>query len=68
MTESEWLASADPRPMLEFVAARATDRKLRLFLYVCCLRVLDGTPTHRRLFRGYYPVALSVKTSQISAL
>jgi hypothetical protein len=55
MTEAEWLVCENPLAPLAFVAARATDRKLRLFLCACCARVLDGTPPHRRLFRGAYP-------------
>ena len=35
MTEQEWLASADPEPMLEFLRGRVTDRKLRLFGWEC---------------------------------
>ncbi|MFL5339752.1 MAG: hypothetical protein ACJ8F7_06250 [Gemmataceae bacterium] len=35
MTEQEWLACADPEPMLE-VLRNATDRKLRLFACACC--------------------------------
>ncbi|VTU02813.1 unnamed protein product [Gemmataceae bacterium] len=31
MTEAEWLACNDPKPMLAFLRGRATDRKLRLF-------------------------------------
>ena len=31
MTESKWLRAIDPQPMLEFLADRASDRKLRLF-------------------------------------
>ena len=54
MTEAEWLMCEDPLAPLAFLAARATDRKLRLFLRACCARVLEGTPSHRRLFRGYY--------------
>jgi len=36
MTESEWLAATDPKPMLEFLAAKASERKLRLFACACC--------------------------------
>jgi hypothetical protein len=31
MTEAEWLACADPRPMLAFLRGQASDRKFRLF-------------------------------------
>jgi hypothetical protein len=55
VTEAEWLVCENPLAPLAFVAARATDRKLRLFLCASCARVLDGAPPHRRLFRGYYP-------------
>ena len=44
MTEQEWLAHDDPLPMLEFVAGRTSDRKLRLFLCACCARILEGAP------------------------
>jgi hypothetical protein len=36
MTESEWLACAEPTPMLKFLLGKASDRKLRLFVCACC--------------------------------
>lgn len=59
MTEQEWLASEDPRAMLEYVRSlgthprsgsldAASDRKLRLFACGCCRQVwenlTDGSP------------------------
>jgi hypothetical protein len=39
MTEEEWLASTNPREMLESVAEQARIRKLRLFACACCRQV-----------------------------
>jgi hypothetical protein len=41
MTEDEWQNCQNPMPMLEFLgsSARASDRKLRLFVCACCRRI-----------------------------
>jgi hypothetical protein len=41
MTEAEWLACADPRPMLGHLRGRVSARKLRLLTCACCRRVWD---------------------------
>ena len=38
MTEVEWLAATDPRPLLKFLRGRVSDRKLRLFAAGCWRR------------------------------
>lgn len=44
MTETEWLACADPLPMLQFLRGRASERQDRLFLYACARRVWHLLP------------------------
>lgn len=39
MSETDWLRSRDPATMLDFLADRASERKLRLFAVACCYRV-----------------------------
>jgi hypothetical protein len=39
MTENEWMTCTDPRPRLEYLRGRATNRKLRLFAVACGRRV-----------------------------
>jgi hypothetical protein len=39
MNEAEWLTVVAPDAMLDWVAPRATDRKLRLLAVACCRRV-----------------------------
>jgi hypothetical protein len=57
VTEAEWLACTDPKPMLEFLRSQASERKLRLFA-VACLRaalgatVAEGETVHHALRVG----------------
>src|SRR5690242_9454534 len=39
ITEQEWLESVDPHRMLEALAGRSEDRKLRLFACACCQNI-----------------------------
>ncbi|VTR91574.1 Uncharacterized protein OS=Sorangium cellulosum (strain So ce56) GN=sce5710 PE=4 SV=1 [Gemmata massiliana] len=38
MTGIEWSAATDPAPMVQFLQAKSSDRKLRLFAVACCRR------------------------------
>jgi hypothetical protein len=44
MTEAEWLACAEPWPMLEVLRDKASERKLRLFGCACCRRIWHLLP------------------------
>jgi len=50
MTEAEWLAGDDPEPMLEFLRAKASERKLRLFAAAAFARLIGllADPRQRR--------------------
>jgi hypothetical protein len=41
MTEAEWLACADSKPMLEYLRGKASDRKLRLLACACCRKTWE---------------------------
>ncbi len=47
MIETEWLNCTDPQPMLDFLKGKASDRKLRLFLFACVRRMWDRIPDDR---------------------
>jgi hypothetical protein len=51
MTEPEWLACADPKPMLAFMRDKASERKLRLFA-AACFRNLGHLLPDSRQHRG----------------
>src|SRR6516162_8094927 len=55
MTEGEWLACTDPRPMLGFLQGKASERKLRLFAVACATRNLHMMSDER--FRRFVEVA-----------
>jgi hypothetical protein len=44
MTEAEWLACNDPRPMMRLVWRAASDRRWRLFGCASCRRIWDLLP------------------------
>jgi hypothetical protein len=39
VTEAEWLAAADPLPMLDYLWEKTSDRKMRLYACGCCRRM-----------------------------
>ena len=43
MTEVEWLACSDLRPMLQYLQGKASDRKWRLFVVACCHHLFDSS-------------------------
>jgi hypothetical protein len=47
MTETDWLACADPGPMLGHLESRSTGRKLRLFAVACWRRLWHLLPDER---------------------
>jgi hypothetical protein len=51
MTETEWLASANPQPMLDYLAGQVSERKLRHFAAACCRRVWHLLPRPKAEFR-----------------
>ena len=44
MTEAEWVACGDPRPMVLHLGREAGERKLRLFAFACVRRLWDKVP------------------------
>jgi hypothetical protein len=47
MDEAEWLACKDIGQMLDFLRGKATKRKFRLFVCVCCRRIWHLLPDER---------------------
>lgn len=39
MNKTDWLTCTDPRPMLNFLSNRMSERKLKLFTVACCRRL-----------------------------
>src|SRR5262245_43853036 len=45
MTETEWLGSTDPAPMLHFLSEQqVSERKMRLLACACCRRIWQMLP------------------------
>jgi hypothetical protein len=51
VTREEWLAAVHPQPMLNFLGAKASPRKLRLFAAACCRRA-ENLLVYESLRRG----------------
>lgn len=47
MTEEEWLTSADPDALLDFLGKGPSERKRRLFACACCRRIWPLIPDER---------------------
>jgi hypothetical protein len=47
MNEKEWLTSVEPKPMLEYLRGKVSERKLRLFAVACCRRIWHLIPDER---------------------
>ncbi len=72
MTEAEWHACNDPRPMLEFVGGCASERKLRLLCCACARRVwhlLEANSLRRAVdaLECYADTAIDAETFQAAA-
>jgi hypothetical protein len=65
MNEETWLACTEPRPMIDLLLGRASDRKLRLFAVACCRRVGHLLTDHRS--RGAVELAERVADGGIPA-
>jgi hypothetical protein len=56
VTEAEWLAATDSRPMSVFLRRATSDRKMRLFACACC----------RGVWAAFTWLAATIRPKQIS--